>query len=147
MKIDKILMPTDFSKCSNAALSYAIFLARRYQAELHFLHVVVLHAGIEEQEPVFTFPDMGEVLKRFEDVAETEMGRLLEQHSTETLKVVERRVRAVSAASAIVDYATEEEIDVVVIGTHGRRGLRSRLAVCALERALRRRRAHRRYVR
>ncbi|MGH7492832.1 MAG: universal stress protein [bacterium] len=38
-KLRKILFPTDFSRCANQALAHALYLSRRYHAELHMLHV------------------------------------------------------------------------------------------------------------
>jgi len=41
IKLNKILFPTDFSRCANQALAHALYLAKQYQAELHTLHVTV----------------------------------------------------------------------------------------------------------
>lgn len=41
IKLNKILFPTDFSRCANQALAHALYLAKQYQAELHMLHVTV----------------------------------------------------------------------------------------------------------
>ena len=45
MRVDRILYPTDFSSCSRQSLNHALFLGRRYDAELHMLNAVVLHGG------------------------------------------------------------------------------------------------------
>lgn len=123
MKLDRILMPTDFSNCADSALSHAIFLAQQYGAELHLLHVVVLH-GESPQDLQTAFPDIEEIYTRLRDIAATEMGRTLRARQLGTLRVREVQRRGVAAAPTIVDYAAEEEIDLVVLGTHGRRGIR-----------------------
>ena len=43
LNIKRILYPTDFSRCANQAFYRALYLAKKYQAELHLLHVIVLH--------------------------------------------------------------------------------------------------------
>ncbi|RKY91486.1 MAG: universal stress protein, partial [Ignavibacteriae bacterium] len=42
MKLKNILFPTDFSRCADQALTHAVYLAEKYQAALHLLHVVTL---------------------------------------------------------------------------------------------------------
>ena len=46
-----ILMPTDFSSCANSALGHAVALAEQFGAELHLLHVVVLHLDDPTDHP------------------------------------------------------------------------------------------------
>lgn len=123
MNAQKILMPTDFSECANAALNHALFLAGHLEAELHLLHVVVLH-NMDPYEEVPGFPDADEVHRRLEKVASGEMKELLAGHSADHLEVRQAQKRAVAAAPAIVEYAAEENVDLIVMGAHGRRGFR-----------------------
>lgn len=123
MKIEKILLPTDFSDCAHAALDHALFLARQHGAQLHLLHVIVLH-GEDPLETSQRFPDREDIFGRLEQLAQGEMRELLSAHEGESLRLFEHQRRAISAAPAILEVAEELGIDLIVIGGHGRRGLR-----------------------
>ncbi len=124
----KILVPRDFSECGEEAVQYAVDLARRVGAEVHLLFVEVLYADAYAPATVHKAPE--EVL----------MERLLEGVQSETgtpVAVVRAVKRDIAAAPAIVAYAEEHDIDVIVMGTHGRRGLRRLLMGSAAEEVVR----------
>lgn len=123
MDVKKILLPTDFSKCSNAALNHALFLAEHFGADLDLLHVVVLH-DLDVELAGSRFPDADEIFLRLRDVASGEMKALLEARRTDHLDIREVQRRGVAAAPEIVSYAAEEHVDLIVMGAHGRRGFR-----------------------
>lgn len=123
MKPDKILIPTDFSECSNKALDLALLLAQRFAASLHLLHVVVMHSD-DPFSPVSQLPDAGEIYQRLEELAASEMRDLLSARPADTLDVRTVQRQAVAAAPDIVEYAEEKQIDLLVMGAHGRRGFR-----------------------
>lgn len=123
MNVDKILMPTDFSDCANAALGHAIFLAQQLDAEIHLLHVVLVHA--EDPHAVgHEFPATDEIFSRLDEIAQSELQRTLGMPPDGALTIHKAQRRAIAAAPAIVQYAADEGIDLIVLGTHGRRGLR-----------------------
>lgn len=95
----KILLATDLTEVSRHALTQAVRIARRDRAELHVIHVEELHKGA-----------------RADDAADDALG-ILEVPSD--LNAVRRSVRSVSAAPAILDYAHEQGIDLIVVGSHG----------------------------
>lgn len=104
--IQTILCPTDFSEYGNYALPYAISLAKRFQAKLIMLHVADL-----------TVPDPNLLLSRFPD--------LTMYHELVDDIVVERLVgRDIEPENMIVRIAEDEQVGLVVMGTHGARGLR-----------------------
>ena len=121
LKIDKILFPTDFSETAEQALDYALFLAEQYEAELHLLHAVVLH-GHDPNDEGSDFPEPSEIIARLFEIADSEMGRIAEQNESKTFSLKEAKVRGFSAGAVILDYATEHDVDLIVMGTHGRRG-------------------------
>jgi nucleotide-binding universal stress UspA family protein len=121
MQITRILMPTDFSSCAHGALAHALLLARLHQAELHLLHVEELHENDPEHND-HTFPQHEEILARVMESAKGEMGKILPPSGS--LQIIERQSRALAAAPEIVRYAEKEGMDLIVIGTHGRRGIR-----------------------
>ena len=121
VRIRKILIPTDFSDCARSALDRAFFLARRYAAEVHFLHVVVLHDD-NPVAPISTFPESEEIHRHLATLAEAEMAKI--QASVPDLETVAHVRHGLAAAPAILDLAMQEGIDLIVLGAHGRRGWR-----------------------
>jgi nucleotide-binding universal stress UspA family protein len=123
IQIRKVLYPTDFSRASEPALLHAVYLAERYGAELHMLHAIVLHEH-DPYNPAYHFPDVDRVSKRLGKIADDQMSALRREHSIQDLMVREVQTRGVSAGPAIAEYAHDQEIDLIVMGTHGRRGIR-----------------------
>jgi nucleotide-binding universal stress UspA family protein len=110
--LKNILVATDFSATAETALTYGRALARAYGATLHVLHVV---------DNVFAGPFVADP-GAAERVALTHLnGRLTDDDRTisQARAVVELSHRP---AKAIVAYARAAEIDLIVTGTHGRRG-------------------------
>lgn len=117
LNINRILVPRDFSSTSNRALQYAVDWARRTGATLHVVHAKVLHQNLDDdvvQGERETMARLRERLRHLDGdaVAKGEM----------TLE--EAVVRDVAPAPAILDYAEDHDIDLIVMGTHGRRGMR-----------------------
>jgi nucleotide-binding universal stress UspA family protein len=105
-KIRTVLCPTDFSEYSNYALPYAISLARKFNAKLIMLHVT----GLEVQHPEL-------LLDKFPDPHN--------YHEMADEITIERLVgKDVEPENTIVHIAEEEQVDLIVIGTHGARGMR-----------------------
>ncbi len=121
LKIKKILFPTDFSDSAKQALDYALFLAEQFEAELHLLHAVVLHAH-DPEENGGGFPEPTEILSRLFEIADSEMAQILKRNDSKTFSLKEAKVRGFSAGSVILEYAGDHDIDLIVMGTHGRRG-------------------------
>ncbi len=121
-KLKKILFPTDFSRCANQALGRAFEMARQFDAELHMLHATVLH----EEDPYHAghhLNDSEEVQQRLRRTALDEMDSLIRSYDATDLKVVKAQERGIAAASVILEYCNDQDIDLVIMGTHGRRGL------------------------
>ena len=120
MRIDRILLPTDFSTCATHALNQAIYLARQFDAELFLLHVVALDQPLST-DPEASFPGGGEYLDRLTEVAKTSLTRLRGGKSWADLRVCELVRRGLSAGPVIARTAEEIDADLMVMGTHGRR--------------------------
>lgn len=120
--IKTILFPTDFSECAEQALDQALVLANELDAQLHLLHVIVLHAS-DPYNPAFHFRDLGDIEARLEQIASTEMSKTLGARGSR-LEIVQAHERGVAAGSVILDYAQKHAVDLIIMGTHGRRGLR-----------------------
>ena len=136
LQLQKILFPTDFSKCAEQALAHAVFLAEESRAEIHVLHVITI---FQDQPSVVSneIAETKEMVKKLEDVAEKQLNKILNSHSSDDVKITTEIKRGISAAPAILEYASDNNIDLIVMGTHGRRGLGHLLLGSAAEEVVR----------
>jgi len=116
----KILVPVDFSRCSADAFRYGLSIARQYRSRIILLHVVdfrvyesIFHIHMVPQDQAF------ETLKK---IAVGKFAEMLADFDTADVEV-EQRVLEGHPYIEIVRTAAREEVDLVVIGTHGRSGL------------------------
>lgn len=107
-----ILVPTDFSAPSEAALAYAREIAGRFDAALHLVHVTenpFLRAAVVDRRSREEAP-MRWLQERLTDADRRRGAVAIVKQSDET-------------ASEILRYAKSSNIDLIVMGTHGRMGL------------------------
>ena len=126
----RILAPTDFSECAKRARSYATELAKRFDAELHMLHVV---------QPIALPTYVGPVLDNLHDLEEAARKELEEWEDPqfEPSMRLARRVVTGPPFVEILRYARQNEIDLIVVGTHGRAGLMHALVGSVAEKVVR----------
>ena len=120
--LKKVLVATDFSQPSEAALAYGRELARTFGASLTLLHVVdnILTRAYGADGMVLA--DQGLQLE-IEKGAQHEVDALLFDEDRQALGAVGLVLTSNSPSAAIVFYARDAAIDLIVIGTHGRRGV------------------------
>ena len=116
MKPQRILFPTDLTRNAQTVLGHAVFHADVYEAELHMLHNVV-------GEDKFNADPDG-ILERLDESARLQMAESLEQHRDNVLAIREHTRNQPSTAEAILAFINELAIDFVIMGNHGRSGLR-----------------------
>lgn len=134
MKFQRILFPTDFSNFSRTAENCACELAKQFGAELHVLHVLQdFFLSVPQTAAALLIPP--QVLEDVVNSAEAEIQKVPSLERAGNQKVV-RAVRIGSTYDAIVEYAKENKIDLIVIGTHGRTGLRHMLLGSVAERVV-----------
>ena len=121
LQVRRILFPTDFSETADQALNHALFLAEQFEAELHMLHAVVLHDS-DPRDPERQFPEPSELLQSLFEIADSELARIVEANESKTFVLKEAKVKGFSAGQVILEYAETYDIDLIVMGTHGRRG-------------------------
>jgi nucleotide-binding universal stress UspA family protein len=125
--LKNILVATDFSPPSEAAIVYGRALARTFGATLHLVHVI---------ENLFLTPMVADP----HEIKVTRT-RALQHHLTdEDRKVLRASVVMVvsdSPPDAIIDYAKTANIDLIVIGTHGRSAMSQLLVGSVAERVVR----------
>ena len=136
MKIKKILFPTDFSRCAEQALTHAVFLAEKYGAEIYVLHVITI---FEDQPSIVSreITDTEEMIKKLEDVAGKQLDKIFNSHNSDDIKITTAIRRGLSTAPSILEYSSDNDIDLIVMGTHGRRGFGHLLLGSAAEEVVR----------
>jgi nucleotide-binding universal stress UspA family protein len=120
MEIKKILFATDFSEGSFHALPYAVNMAKQYGAKLYFIHVIydvakttgwyVPHVSIDEI---------------YKDMEKSAQGQLEKSYIEEMrgFKELEHVVLKGTPYEEITSFAEANKIDLIVLGTQGRKGL------------------------
>lgn len=111
---DRILVPTDGSDGTSKTLDHAVEMANRYGAYIHTM-AVVDERQFEQLEGESKF----ETELTLEENCERAVGRVAERAESEGIGVTTALRRGVPS-QRIVEYAAENAIDVVVMGTHGR---------------------------
>ena len=129
--LERILVPVDFSECSFDALEYAIVVAQQAKASLMLLHVL---------EPVSYGLDftLGQSRTRHSEVES--WTKRLEELTSALLAAhvpVESQLRGGLPADSILDSAQTLPCDLIVMGTHGRRGISHALSGSVAEAVLR----------
>jgi nucleotide-binding universal stress UspA family protein len=127
---DEILVPTDGSPATRRAVANAIDLAETYDARLHALYVVdaTAYASMEAGTEL--------VIEALEEEGEAAV-RQVADAAAEAGVDCETSVRSGSAHRTILQYVEDEGIDLVVMGTHGRRGVERYLLGSVTERVVR----------
>lgn len=105
--VDSVLCPTDLSPAGNAALSYALSIARQYGATLYIQYISELEKPESREQVMARMPDL------------TEHHPLADQVRVEV--IIDRDVEP---SNSIVRFADDREIGMIVMSTHGRKGLR-----------------------
>ena len=118
--ISKVLVPIDFSDYSKSALKYAVNFVKHFSAQLFLIYVV---------EPVIYPPDfsMGQIAIPSVDLemdkrAIEELNKLAEQEIPAEIKV-KSIVKTGKPFIEILETASEENVDLIIIATHGHTGV------------------------
>lgn len=134
--LKNILVATDFSEPSDAALIYGRALARTFKSTLHVVHVMENVSAIVYGAESYAVA-MPEIQQGVEDSARKQLDDLLVDNDPNPLPTRRVLLTASSPAAAIVDYAGREQIDLIVTGTHGRGGVAHLLMGSVAERVVR----------
>jgi nucleotide-binding universal stress UspA family protein len=115
----KILVPTDFSAPSEAAIDYAVALGQKLGASVHVVHSFEL--------PLVGFPDgvltvPAEMASRIIEASQTALGRIRETYARRGV-TLDTSLEQADPREGILSAAKKVSADLIVMGTHGRRGL------------------------
>jgi nucleotide-binding universal stress UspA family protein len=119
LSIKKILAPIDFTQTSSRSCDYAVELAVKFEAALTIVHVY--------QVPLYTFPDgvlvtPADLATELSNKAQKNLDEVVTQYKGRGIPITGQLVNGVSWEE-IARLTEEDKYDLVVMGTHGRRGL------------------------
>lgn len=134
LRINRILVPVDFSEHAEMAVAHAVELTRLHEAQLDLVHVV--------EDPSFPsfygagaaklYGKVPDLKKRAHDALGTLAGNLAEDVTVETYVV------SGQAGPAIIEFVDEHDIDLVVIASRGLSGVQGILVGSVTEKVVRR---------
>ena len=130
--IRKILAPVDFSENTPPILEWAAHLALEHGSSVVLLHAYHLPVEFQQLEGAYLPPDFWASVR---DEAEASLGRYAADLRGRGVEV-ETAVCEGYAATVIVEEAAARNIDLIVIGTHGRSGLKHLLLGSIAERVV-----------
>ncbi len=134
--LKRILVPTDFSKSSENALTYALAFAEKFGAAVDLLHVVQ-DLALFIPEAVLVTPQPAPPVEQFVTAARTALERVIQALNRPDL-AVRPEVAEGTTYEAIVSFARERGVDLIIMGTHGHTGLAHVLLGSVAERVVRR---------
>jgi nucleotide-binding universal stress UspA family protein len=127
IRLKTILFPTDFSPATDSARDYALEFARQFDAELHLLHVMEdLAARLPEFGMGLAFPafvaDSNNRVRDYELAAIAQLSAISPDGDDKLRRAV-IVVKQGRTHEQVITYAKSHDIDLIVMGTHGRSGL------------------------
>jgi nucleotide-binding universal stress UspA family protein len=133
METQHYLVPIDFSEHAERALQYAIELAQKVPARITLLHVIhTMPLGVTEMGASLPYAYLQEMEA---DIAQA-MDAYLQQIQAAKLQGEVKTVHGVPFHE-IVEHAKADRIDLIIMGTHGRTGLRHALLGSVAEKVVR----------
>lgn len=134
-RIKNILLPTDFSKISLTAAEYAVELANEYKAKLHVLNV------LEKTPPILAIRSL--------DLSSDKIIESIDKDAKAQLEECVKKVKKLGNVDIIpvilkgldyeeiIKYSEKNNIDIIVIATHGRTGILHTLLGSVAEKVIR----------
>ncbi len=137
LKIENILITTDYSDAAAPALARGMDLAKQFGAKAHLVNVVLM----AEAAPVYPLygmaSDTKKIFEALNEESQQRMAELTEGLGDHGVELTSQVAHGSYAAPRILEYAKEHDVDLIVIGTHGRRGLRRYLLGSVAEEVVR----------
>jgi len=134
--LKRILVATDFGEAADVAFAYGRELARAFGASLDVLHVAdnLLARGLAVEGYLTSFPDLQ---RDVETSAARQLDALVcdEDRALVGARTIVRT--STSPALAIVEYAREAQVNLIIMGTHGRGAMAHLLMGSVAERVVR----------
>ena len=140
LQIRSLLVPVDFSTCSDQAADWAAGLAARFGSKVTLLHIVELPAGLDRSSLVDPTGTGGVAMLPVGDWAEDSARKQLNRVARRLQSAgvaIDTMVRDGTPVRTILDLAEELHPDAIVMGTHGRKGLAHAFMGSVAERVVR----------
>ena len=131
--IQKIIVPVDLTESTEKLVGYAIFMAQKLAAVINFVHVVADYPG----DAMIGSPFAQEYKDKVISVSEGKMEALV-QESQEKCPGCAGQVIYGDPVDQIIDFAKTNNADLIIVGTHGAKGLEKILLGSVAERVLKR---------
>ena len=124
LKIDNILFPCDLSQNASKVFTYVMSISEKYDSTIYIMHVVrdIRKWGELYIPRVSLSFDQNEIIK----IAEKNLTKFCEENVKGVFNIKQRLVVG-DASDEIIKIIDEEKIDLVIMGTHGRKGLQHTL--------------------
>ncbi|HET6674638.1 MAG TPA: universal stress protein [Nitrospiraceae bacterium] len=129
--VSRVLLATDFSRCADLALGYALAIASWWKAELHVFHVLEFLPGMDPQYPVNKMY-LDELRKEA-----TQHLNAIEKRAASAGISIRRTIEIGIPSQRIEAAAGDLNMDLIVMGMHGRTGLEHVLVGSTAERVVR----------
>jgi nucleotide-binding universal stress UspA family protein len=136
IKIQRVLVATDFTGPSQTAMGYGRTLARAFGGSLHVIHVVE-NVFMRTAAGEFGVSEVDIVVESIEDAARKQLDAFVSDEDLRELNAQAVVCNATTAASGIVSYAKTNAIDLIVMGTHGGGAFSKLLTGSVAERVIR----------
>jgi nucleotide-binding universal stress UspA family protein len=117
----KILVAIDGSDASMDAADYAISISKEYSAELHALHVI--RADVD----LFGVHTDSEYTTTMKNEGEKYLDKVKLKGNEKNIQIKPQIIASINIAGAIVDFAEQNSIDLIVVGTRGSSGFKKLL--------------------
>lgn len=134
--LKKVLVATDFSEPSGAALAYGRELAHNFGAQLILLHVTESMMTAAMTPDAYIGFDVN-AQRQLESWDLAQLEGLLDDAARRDLRAKTVLLKGTAPAVAIVDYARDNAVDLIVLGTHGRGAVAHLLMGSVAERVVR----------
>jgi len=134
IELNRILVPTDFSEPSERAAVYAKELARRFDAEVHCVHVSDIPADLLATSTYYMTGPSQEFIDQIRQEGQKGLATFAEKHFDGKAKTAFLEGRPFVE---IIRYAREQQVDLIVIATHGRTGIKHALFGSVAEKVVR----------
>ncbi|MDZ7723413.1 MAG: universal stress protein [candidate division KSB1 bacterium] len=118
--IKHILVPSDFSQHAEQAALHAMAVASRFGAKITFLHIVTVYDN-DPNAPQDFFPDIENFYKQLETRADEKFQQTIATYVQQGLQTERVIQRGFSPYEEILTYAEEHAVDLIAMGTHGRK--------------------------
>jgi nucleotide-binding universal stress UspA family protein len=120
LKINRILIPVDFSETGLLALEHGVFMARIFKADLFLLHVIETVEFAFNSDPMVLVSNDEEERKMVSKSLMILRDKIMSTDNIDITTLISRG----RVVSSIIDAAADNHIDLIVMGTHGAKGFK-----------------------